>query len=135
MMILNKPAYEKNRFSPPGFRLPTGNLSYCWYSAVTQLFELTRTVAILEGNAFARIENDAVIAAAKLIASIALTKKQKPMNIGPLGSLSSILEKKNPNSKLDLSQDGRSHLLKALKHNFLLIKEQLQDTQCCLLPF
>lgn len=75
--------------------------------------ELTRTVAILVGNAFVRIENDAVIAAAKLIASIALTKKQKLMNIGPLGTLSSILQKKNPNSKLDLSRDGRSHLLKA----------------------
>lgn len=79
----------------------------CWYSAVTLLSELTRTVAILVGNAFARIENEAVIAAAKLIASIALTKKQKLMNIGPLGTLSSILEKKNPISKLDLSQDGR----------------------------
>lgn len=77
------------------------------------LSELTRTVAILVGNAFARIENEAVIAAEKLIASIALTKKQKMMNIGPLGTLSSILEKTNPNSKLDLSQDGRSHLLKA----------------------
>lgn len=100
----------------------------CWYSAVTLLSELTRTVAILVGNAFARIENDAVIAAAKLIASIALTKKQKLMNIGPLGTLSSILEKKNPISKLDVSQDGRSHLLKALEHNFLLIKRHSYKT-------
>lgn len=74
------------------------------------------------------MENDAVIAAAKLIASIALTKKQNPMNIGPLGTLSSILEKKNPNNKLDLSQDGRSHPLKALEHHFLLIKRHSYKT-------
>lgn len=89
-----------SRFSPPGFRLPTGNLSYCRYSAVTLVFALTRTVAILLGNAFARIENDAVIAAAKPTASTALTKKHKPINVGPLGTLSSILKKKTVNGDL-----------------------------------
>lgn len=107
------------------------------YLAVTLVFALTRTVAILLGNAFARIENDAVIAAAKPTASIALTKKHKLMNIGPLGTLSSILKKKpQQNSKWRSlrMQHLLSHLLKALQHRFLFVKGQLQDTQCFLLP-
>lgn len=55
-------------------------------------FVHTSTVAMLLGKAFARIENDAVIAAAKPIASTALTKKHKPMNTGPSGTLSSMLK-------------------------------------------
>lgn len=83
------------------FRLPTDSLSYCRYLAVMLFFALTRTVAILLGNAFARIEDDAVIAAAKPTASIALTKKHKPMNIGPLGTLSNILKTKQTNHHLN----------------------------------
>lgn len=46
----------------------------------------TNTVATLFGKAFARIEKDAVIAAAKLMASVTLTRKHRAINIGPFGT-------------------------------------------------
>lgn len=53
----------------------------------------TNTVATLFGNAFARIEKDAVIAAAKLTASAILTRKHIAINIGPSGTWSNTLKK------------------------------------------
>lgn len=53
----------------------------------------TITVATLFGKAFARIEEDAVIAAAKLIASIILTRKHIAINTGPSGTWSNTLKK------------------------------------------
>lgn len=54
----------------------------------------TITVATFCGKAFMRIENEAVAAAAKPMASIARTKKHSPINIGPSGALSKNLKRK-----------------------------------------
>lgn len=53
----------------------------------------TITVATWFGKAFARTEDDAVIAAAKLIASVTLTRKHIAINIGPSGTWSNTLKK------------------------------------------
>lgn len=49
-------------------------------------------MATLFGKAFVRIEKDAVIAAAKLIASATLTRKHIAINIGPSGTWSNTLK-------------------------------------------
>lgn len=122
VIILNTFPCETADFILPVLELPTPNSLYCGYSVITLFFVLTRTVAILLGNAFARIENDAVIAAAKDIASIALTKKQKPMNIGPLGTLSNILGKKKSKCRpywmqQDIKNGSGTSLLLVKGHN------------------
>lgn len=53
----------------------------------------TNTVATLFGKAFARIEEDAVTAAAKLTASITLTRKHIAINTGPSGTRSNTLKR------------------------------------------
>lgn len=49
-------------------------------------------MATLFGKAFVRIEEDAVTAAVKLIASAALTRKHIAINIGPSGTWSKTLK-------------------------------------------
>lgn len=49
-------------------------------------------MATLFGKVFARIEKDAVIPAAKLIASVILTRKHIAINIGPSGTWSNKLK-------------------------------------------
>lgn len=53
----------------------------------------TKTVATLFGKAFARIEDDAVMAAPKPMASTILTRKHMTINMGPSGSWSKTLKK------------------------------------------
>lgn len=52
----------------------------------------TNTVATLFGKVFVRIATDAVIAAAKLIASATLTRKHIATNISPSGTWSNTLK-------------------------------------------
>ena len=58
-----------------------------------KVYKLTNTVATLFGKAFARIEEDAVIAASKLIASVILSRKHIAINTGPSGTWSKRLKK------------------------------------------
>lgn len=51
------------------------------------------TVAMLFGNVAARIENDAVVLAAKPIASADLTMKHKEINMGPSGAKFNMLKR------------------------------------------
>lgn len=53
---------------------------------------LTNTVATLFGKAFATIEEEAVIAASKLIASVILSRKHIAINTGPSGTWSKRLK-------------------------------------------
>ena len=56
-------------------------------------------MATLFGKVFVRIEKDAVIAAAKLIASVILTRKHRAIYTGPSGTWSNTLKKNRASLK------------------------------------
>lgn len=69
----------------------------------------TNTVATLFGKAFARMEKEAVIAAAKLTASAILTRKHIAIKIGPSGTLSNTLKENKAIFKCMVGKTVVSH--------------------------